>query len=46
MTAWKWCARALALAIVTASLVGGLTGCESTGGGGYRGSDGHVGHNH
>ncbi len=22
------------------------TGCQSSGGGGYRGSDGHVGHNH
>lgn len=47
MTARKWFVRLVLLALVCVALVGGVTGCESTGGGGYQtGSDGHFGHNH
>ncbi|MBX9623090.1 MAG: hypothetical protein K2X82_04675 [Gemmataceae bacterium] len=46
MFARKWAVRVLVLAVVSAIVGGALTGCESTGGGGYSGSDGHVGHNH
>jgi hypothetical protein len=47
MTARKWFVRLVLLALACVALVGGVTGCESTGGGGYQtGSDGHFGHNH
>ncbi len=46
MFARKWVVRALVLVIACAVLGGAVTGCESTGGGGYTGSDGHAGHNH
>jgi hypothetical protein len=46
MTARKWFVRLVLLVLASVALVGGVMGCESTGGGGYRGSDGHIGHNH
>ena len=47
MSAWKWVVRLVVLAVVSAAVLGGVTGCESTGGsGGSVGSDGHIGHNH
>ncbi len=46
MSARKWVVRLVVLALVCAAVLGGVTGCESTGGAGYQGSDGHVGHNH
>lgn len=40
--------RVARLLVVLAAVggLGGLTGCETTGGGSPAGSDGHVGHNH
>lgn len=50
MSARKWVVRLVFLAVVSAAALGGVSGCESTGGGGYSGgpvgSDGHAGHNH
>ena len=47
MSARKWVVRLVVLAVVCAAVLGGVTGCESTGGSGRSvGSDGHVGHNH
>ncbi len=47
MSARKWIARLLVLALVGAALVGGAAGCESLDGSGRSvGSDGHAGHNH
>ena len=38
--------RMMLIAMVFASLLLGALGCQSAGGSGYTGSDGHVGHNH
>lgn len=47
MSARKWVVRLVVLAAVCAAALGGLTGCESMGGGGSSvGSDGHAGHSH
>ena len=47
MFARKWVVRLVVLAVVCAAVLGGVAGCESTGGsGGSIGSDGHVGHSH
>lgn len=46
MPARNWVVRLLVLALVSAAALGGVAGCESTGGGGYQGSDGHAGHSH
>lgn len=45
MSTRRWVIRVPVLAVVSAVVFGALTGCESTGGG-YSGTDGHVGHNH
>ncbi len=45
MAARKWVVRVLILSLVSTALAGAV-GCESTGGGGYQGGDGHVGHSH
>lgn len=47
MSARKWVVRLVVLAAICAAVLGGVTGCESTGGSGRSvGSDGHVGHSH
>lgn len=47
MSARKWVVRLVLFAVVCAAALGGVAGCESTGGGGGSvGSDGHAGHNH